>query len=148
MIKTISYIGLGTMGSGMAANLLKAGYDLTVWNRSARKCEPFARKGARVAGTPADAVRDVDLVRYSLSNDQAVEEVVFGAKEILSGIKEGQIAMDMSTVLPATSLREQEAYIKHGVDFLDALRSLVANKNRQTPSFVLWPRATRPSLKK
>jgi 3-hydroxyisobutyrate dehydrogenase-like beta-hydroxyacid dehydrogenase len=84
------------------------------------KCEPFARKGARVADTPADAVRDVDLIMYSLSNDQAVEDVVFGTKGILSGIKEGQIAIDMSTVLPATSLREQEAYAKRGVDFLDA----------------------------
>src|SRR5438093_6480221 len=119
MIKTISYLGLGTMGSGMATNLLKAGYDLTVWNRSAAKCEPFARKGARVAESPADAARDVDLVIYMLSNDQAVEEVVFGANGILSGINEGQIAMDMSTVLPATSLREEEAYAKHGVDFLD-----------------------------
>ena len=120
MIKTISYLGLGTMGGGMASNLLKAGYKLTVWNRSAGKCEAFARKGARVAESPADAVRDVDLVMYSLSNDQAVEEVVFGARGILGGIKEGQIAIDMSTVLPATSLREREAYAKHGVDFLDA----------------------------
>src|SRR5438477_691349 len=108
------------MGSGMASNLLKAGYELVVWNRSAAKCEAFARKGARVADTPGEAVRDVDLVMYILSNDQAVEDVVFGAKGILSGIKEGQIAIDMSTVLPATSLREQEAYAKHGVDFLDA----------------------------
>src|SRR5213083_370692 len=120
MIKTISYLGLGSMGSGMPSNLLRAGYDVTVWNRSAEKCEPFARKGARVADTPADAVRDVDLVMYSLSNEQAVEEVAFGAKGILTGIKEGQIAIDMSTVLPATRLREQKAYAKHGVDFLDA----------------------------
>jgi len=120
MIKTISYLGLGTMGSGMASNLLKAGHKLTVWNRSAEKCESFARKGARVAESPADAVRDVDLVMYSLSNDQAVEEVVFGARGILSGINEGQIVMDMSTVLPAMSLREQEAYAKLGADFLDA----------------------------
>ena len=119
MIKTISYLGLGTMG-GMASNLLKAGYQLTVWNRSAEKCEPFVRKGARVAKSPSDAVRDVDLVMYMLSNDNAVDEVVFGANGILSGINEGQIAMDMSTVLPATSLREEEAYAKHGVDFLDA----------------------------
>ena len=120
MIKTISYLGLGMMGGGMASNLLKAGYKLTVWNRSAEKCKPFARKGARVAESPADAIRDVDLVIYMLSNDQAVEEVVFGANGILSGIKEGQIAMDMSTVLPATSLREQQAYSMRGVDFLDA----------------------------
>jgi 3-hydroxyisobutyrate dehydrogenase-like beta-hydroxyacid dehydrogenase len=119
MIKTISYLGLGVMGGGMASNLLKAGYKLTVWNRSAEKSEPFARKGARVADTPADAVRNAELVMYSLSNDQAVEVVVFGPKGILSGIKQGQIAIDMSTVLPATSLREQEAYAKRGVDFLD-----------------------------
>ena len=120
MIKTISYLGLGTMGSGMASNLLKAGYKLSVWNRSGEKCEPFARKGARVADTPAEAVRNAELVVYSLSDDQAVEEVVFGANGILSGINAGQIAIDMSTVLPATSLREQEAYSKRGADFLDA----------------------------
>src|SRR5260370_36487974 len=120
MIKTVAYLGLGTMGSGMASNLVKACYKLTVWNRSAEKCEPFARKGARTADTPADAVRNAELVMCSLSNDQAVEEVVFGAKGILGGIKEGQIAIDMSTVLPATSLREQQAYAKHGVDFVDA----------------------------
>ena len=120
MTKKISYLGLGTMGSGMVTNLLKAGYELTVWNRNAEKCEPFSRKGARVAGTPAAAVRDVDLIMYSLSNDQAVEEVVFGSNGILSGINAGQIAIDMSTVLPATSLREQEAYSKRGADFLDA----------------------------
>jgi len=120
MIKKISYLGLGTMGSGMASNLLKAGYKLSVWNRSGKQCETFARKGARVADTPADAVRDAELVMYSLSDDQAVEEVVFGPKGILSGIKAGQIAIDMSTVLPATSLRQQEAYSKRGADFLDA----------------------------
>jgi 3-hydroxyisobutyrate dehydrogenase-like beta-hydroxyacid dehydrogenase len=108
------------MGGGMASRLLEAGYTLTVWNRSVEKCEPFTKKGARVAKTPADAVREAELVIYSLSNDEAVEEVVFGAKGILSGIKEGQIAVDMSTVLPAMSLREQEAYARRGVDFLDA----------------------------
>ena len=119
MIKTISYLGLGTMGSGMASNLLKAGYEVTVWNRNAEKCEPFRRNGAHVADTPADAARDVDVVMYSLSNDQAIEEVVFGAEGILTGVNGGQIAIDMSTVLPGTSLREHEAYAKHGVDFLD-----------------------------
>src|SRR5689334_5833081 len=118
MIKKISYVGLGTMGSGMASNLLKAGYELTVWNRSVEGNKSFARKGARVADTPADAVRDVDLVMYSLSDAQAVEGVDLGGNGIVSGIKAGQIAMDMSTVLPATSCREQEAYSKRGADFL------------------------------
>src|SRR6266436_1356487 len=135
MIKTIFYLGLGTMGSGMASNLLKAGYKLTVWNRSTEKCEPFARKGARVADTPANAVRDVDLVMYSLSNDQAVEEVVFGTKGILTGINAGQIAMDMSTALPATSLLEQEAYSKRGADFLDAP---VFGSKKESANAKLW----------
>src|SRR6202011_4886391 len=135
MIKTISYLGLGTMGSGMASNLLKAGHALTVWNRNAEKCEAFARKGARVAATPAGAVRGAELVMYSLSNDQAVEEVVFGAKGILSGIREGQIAMDMSTVLPATSLREEKAYARHGVDFLDAP---VFGSKKESADAKLW----------
>ena len=89
----------------------------------------------RVADTPADAVRDVELVIYSLSNDQAVEEVVFGAKGILSGSSEGQIAIDMSTVLPATSLREQEAYAEHGVDFLDAP---VFGSKKESADAKLW----------
>src|SRR6266446_5125096 len=135
MINRIAYLGLGTIGSGMASNLLKAGYELTVWNRTAERSEPFARKGARIAGTPADAVRNVELIMYSLSNDQAVEEVVFGAKGILNAIKAGQIAIDMSTVLPATSWREQEAYAKHGVDFLDA--PVFGSKN-ESANAKLW----------
>ena len=135
------------MGSGMASNLLKAGYELTVWNRSVEKCEPFARKGARVAKSPVDAICDVDLVMYMLSNDQAVEDVVFGAKGILTGIREGQIAMDMSTVLPTTSLREQEAYAKRGVDFLDAP---VFGSKQESADAKLWIMAAgnRPFLKK
>ena len=135
MIMKIADLGLGTMGSGMASNLLRAGYDLTVWNRSVEKCKPFARKGARVADTAADAARAVDLVIYMLSNDQAVEEVVFDTNGILSGIKEGQIAIDMSTVLPATSLREQEAYAKRGVDFLD---SPVFGSKKESAEAKLW----------
>jgi 3-hydroxyisobutyrate dehydrogenase-like beta-hydroxyacid dehydrogenase len=147
MIKKIAYLGLGTMGSGMASNLLKAGYQLTVWNRSAEKCKPFARKGARVADTPADAARDVDLVMYILSNDEAVEDVVLGANGILRGIPEGKIAIDMSTVLPETSLRELEAYAKRGVDFIDAP---VFGSKQESAEAKLWIMAagTRLSLKK
>jgi len=120
MIEKIAYLGLGTMGAGMASNLLKAGYKLTVWNRTATKCDPFARKGARVGRTPADAVRDVDLIIYSLSDDAVVDKIVFGKDGVLSAVTAGQIVIDMSTVLPATSLREQKAYEKRSVDFIDA----------------------------
>ena len=135
MIGKISYLGLGTMGSGMASNLLKAGYQLTVWNRSAEKCEPFARKGAHVANIPADAVQGADLVMYSLSDDDAVEKVVFGEQGILSAVTVGQTAVNMSTVLPAISLREQQAYAKRGVDFLDA--PVFGSKN-ESATAKLW----------
>ena len=135
MIKTLSYLGLGTMGGGMVSNLLKAGYEVTVWDRTVEKCKPYARKGARVADTPADAASKSELVMYSLSDDRAVDEVVFGAKGILTEISAGQIAMDMSTVLPATSLREQEAYSKRGVDFLDA--PVFGSKN-ESANAELW----------
>jgi len=105
MIKRISYLGLGTMGSGMASNLLKAGYELSVWNRSGEKCKPFARKGARVADSPADAARDVDLVIYMLSNDQAVEEVVFGANGILNGIE--KFGESLRSPIPALRVVEK-----------------------------------------
>jgi 3-hydroxyisobutyrate dehydrogenase-like beta-hydroxyacid dehydrogenase len=135
MITKIAYLGLGTMGAGMASNLLKASYELTVWNRTTAKCESLAMKGARVAQTPADAVRDVDLVMYSLSDDSAVEQVVFGAGGILSTISAGQIAVDMSTVLPATSLKEQEAYANRGVDFIDAP---VFGSKKESTEAQLW----------
>jgi 3-hydroxyisobutyrate dehydrogenase-like beta-hydroxyacid dehydrogenase len=137
MIRKISYLGLGTMGASMVSNLLKAGYQLTVWNRSADKCKPFGRRGAHVARSQADAVRDTDLVMYSLSNDEAVEKVVFGEGGILSAITAGQVAVDMSTVLPATSLREQEAYAKRGVDFLDAPVFGSKNESAQAKLWVL-----------
>jgi 3-hydroxyisobutyrate dehydrogenase-like beta-hydroxyacid dehydrogenase len=135
MIEKIAYLGLGTMGAGMASNLLRAGYKLTVWNRTAAKCDPFARKGARVALTPADAVRDVDLVMYSLSDDAVVDKIVFGKDGVIHAVIAGQIVVDMSTVLPATSLREQKAYEKRSVDFIDAP---VFGSKKESANAKLW----------
>jgi len=135
MIEKIAYLGLGTMGAGMASNLLRAGYKLTVWNRTAAKCDPFARKGARVAPTPADAVRDVDLVMYSLSDDAVVDKIVFGKDGVIHAVIAGQIVVDMSTVLPATSLREKKAYEKRSVDFIDAP---VFGSKKESANAKLW----------
>src|SRR5947208_14962101 len=75
MIKTISYLGLGTMGSGMASNLLKASYQLTVWNRSTGKYEPFARKGARVANfrSPLLVSNDQNILKRDFSPSFALK---------------------------------------------------------------------------
>lgn len=119
-MERIAYLGLGIMGSGMAANLIRAGYPVTVWNRTAGKADPLVKIGARKASSPAEAVRDVNVVMYCLSNDEAVESVLNSEDGILEGVHSGQIAVDMSTVHPDTSRREAEAYGERGVEFLDA----------------------------
>ena len=119
-MERIAYLGLGIMGSGMAANLLKAGYPVTVWNRSPEAGKPLVEQGAIQAQTPAQAVKDADIIMYSLANDHAVEEVVFGQDGILSNVRSGQIAIDMSTVHPDTAHREAAAYANKQVEFLDA----------------------------
>lgn len=119
-IESIAYIGLGIMGRGMVTNLLKAGYDVTVYNRTIERAEPFAEQGATVARSIADAVRGKDLVMYCLSNDHAVEDVVWGDGGLASSLESGQIAVDMSTVHPDTSRREHAAFAENAVSFLDA----------------------------
>jgi len=119
-MERIAYLGLGIMGSGMATNLLKAGYPVTVWNRSPESCKPLVEQGATQAQTPAQAVQNADVIIYCLSNEQAIEDVVFGQDGILSNVQSGQIAIDTSTVHPDTSHREATAYAKKNVEFLDA----------------------------
>jgi 3-hydroxyisobutyrate dehydrogenase-like beta-hydroxyacid dehydrogenase len=119
-MERIAYLGLGIMGRGMAANLLKAGFEVTVWNRNREKCRPLVERGAQPAETPAEAVINAEVIMYCLSHDAAVEQVVFGEDGILDGVSEGQIAIDMSTVHPDTSVEENRNYVPNGVDFLDA----------------------------
>ena len=80
-IMDLAFIGLGKMGTGMARNLLRAGYTVAVYNRSRQKAEALAADGARVADSPADACADAEAVMTMLADDRAVEEVVFGKKE-------------------------------------------------------------------
>lgn len=119
-MEKIAFLGLGIMGQGMAHNLLKAGYSLTVWNRTVRKCAPLVKRGAAKAVTPAEAAQDADVILYCLADDAAVESVVFGPQGILEGVHSGQIAINMTTQMPALSLREAAAYKAKGVHFLDA----------------------------
>ncbi|URD50953.1 NAD(P)-dependent oxidoreductase [Chroococcidiopsis sp. CCNUC1] len=116
----IAYLGLGIMGSGMVGNLLQAGHSVTVWNRTPDRCTPLVEKGATQANTPAQAVANAEIVMYCLSNEEAIADTVFGEDGILSGVHQGQIAIDMSTVHPNTSRREAVAYAEKGVEFIDA----------------------------
>ncbi len=119
-MEKIAYLGMGIMGRGMAANLLKAGYPVTVWNRSPERVQPLVEQGASSAASPADAVRDADVVMYCLSDDAAVSDLVWGAGALLDGVHAGQVVIDMTTLHPETSRKEAAAFAAKGVEFLDA----------------------------
>src|ERR1035441_5488304 len=94
-IMNIAFIGLGNMGSAMARNLLRAGHELTVYNRTREKA---AAMGVRVAASPAEACRDCEAVVTMLADDHAVEEVFFGSAGLLSGFKAETIHISSSTI--------------------------------------------------
>ena len=75
MIKTVTLIGLGSMGAGIAENILKAGFDLTVYNRTVAKTKPLAKLGAKVSASPSEAARDAEVVISMVSDDTASREI-------------------------------------------------------------------------
>jgi len=101
----IAFIGLGRMGMGMARNLLRGGYDLTVYNRTREKAEALAAEGPRVASSPADACRDAEVVMTMVADDHAVEEIVFGNNGIASAMQGGCIHVSHSTISTALARR-------------------------------------------
>jgi len=119
-MEKIAFLGIGIMGHNVVTNLLKAGYPVTVYNRTATKCEPLVKLGARQAATPADAVVGADVVMIMVNDDTGVDAIVFGPKGALEGVKADQIVIDLTTCLPKTSLREAAAFQTKGVKFLDA----------------------------
>jgi len=119
-MQRIAFLGLGVMGSGIAGTLLKAGYDLTIWSRNPEEEKPLVKSGVEAAPNIAAAVKNAEVIMYSLSNDRAIEEVVFGHGGVLSSVSRGQIVLDHTTVHPETSRRQAIAYAEKGVEFLDA----------------------------
>lgn len=115
----VGFIGLGNMGSPMAANLLKAGNDLVVYNRTAAKAQELVKQGARHAGRIADACKG-DAVFTMLADDHAVESVVFGGEGIIENLKEGAVHISCSTISVALSDRMAEAHRAAGQRFVSA----------------------------
>ena len=115
----IGFIGLGHMGSGMAANLLKAGHNVTVYNRTLSRAEPLIAHGAHLAVNVAEACRG-DVVITMLANDAAVEDVVFGDQGIASALSKGSIHISSSTISVALSERLTEIHAKSGQGFIVA----------------------------
>jgi 3-hydroxyisobutyrate dehydrogenase-like beta-hydroxyacid dehydrogenase len=115
----VGFVGIGRMGSGMAANLLAAGHALTVYNRSAAKAEALVGKGATLATTPAEAARG-EVVITMLADDRAVEQAVFGRDGILDALPRGAIHLSMSTISFALAERLAAAHRDKGQEFVAA----------------------------
>ena len=116
----IGFLGLGIMGTGMAHNLLKAGHQVTVWNRNPEKCKELSDAGAKVAAAPLEALFDADFVMYCLADDFAVDALILGGPKIAEHVTPRTIAINLSTIEPETSLAERSVYEGRGVEFLDA----------------------------
>jgi len=116
----IGFIGLGNMGAAMAANLIKAGHELAVWNRSKPKATPLVEAGAVLAPTPAAAAAAADVVVTMLADDAALDAAVFGEDGLLAGMPPNALHVSMSTIAVATADRIGAAHRSHGQRFVCA----------------------------
>ncbi len=117
---SIALLGTGTMGAGMAANLLKAGFPLTVYNRTRSKAEPLAAHGARIADTPAAAVKGARVILSMLSDDNASREAWTGPSGALAAAEPNAILVECSTASPAWISELADLAKARGLELLDA----------------------------
>ena len=116
----IGFVGLGKMGAGIAGNLIRAGHDVTVYNRTRRKAEALAGKGAHVADSPAATAQGAEAVFSMLANDGAVEEAVFGEAGIAAGLASGTAHISSSTISIAMARRLADEHKKRGQIYISA----------------------------
>ncbi|MGC8670504.1 MAG: NAD(P)-dependent oxidoreductase [Thermoprotei archaeon] len=116
----LGFIGLGIMGSGMAKNLLRAGFPLTVYNRTKSKAEALGNEGAVVVDTPAEVAQRSDAVFEIVTDAPDVEQVLFGKGGVVEGKHDGLIFVDESTNSPSHAKAFSERLSELGIEFLDA----------------------------
>ncbi len=116
----IGFIGLGTMGSAMAARLVEAGHRVSVHNRTRERERPLAERGAQRAASPAEAARGADVLIVIVSDTPDVEQVVFGSDGALDGLDAGAVLLDMSTIAPDATRAFAERAAARGVRWVDA----------------------------
>jgi 3-hydroxyisobutyrate dehydrogenase len=119
-MERIGFCGLGTMGAAMAGNLRKAGYEVTVWNRTPGRAGELTALGAREAATPAEVARNADIVVACVSDTPDVEAVVFGPDGIASGLARGGLVVDCSTISPDATRGFAARLADQGVGWVDA----------------------------
>src|ERR671918_289509 len=120
MADAVGFIGLGIMGRPMAKNLMDAGYDLAVHNRSPEKAEELASEGATAAGSPREVAESCDVVITMLPDSPEVEEVLSGEDGVLEGVREGALIVDMSTISPVVTEGLAGRAEERGASMLDA----------------------------
>jgi 3-hydroxyisobutyrate dehydrogenase len=120
MPERIGFIGLGIMGGGMARNLLRAGFPLTVWNRTASRMDALVAEGATPAESPADLASRSDIIITCVSDTPDVEEVLLGERGAIHGAPPGALVIDMSTISPQATNAIAARLAARGVRFLDA----------------------------
>ncbi|XP_053326971.1 cytokine-like nuclear factor N-PAC isoform X2 [Spea bombifrons] len=118
--KKIGFLGLGLMGSGIVSNLLKMGHSVTVWNRTAEKCDLFIQEGALLGRTPAEVVSTCDITFACVADPKAAKDLVLGPSGVLQGIRPGKCYVDMSTVDPETVAEVAQVIVSRGGRFLEA----------------------------
>jgi 2-hydroxy-3-oxopropionate reductase len=118
--KAVGFVGLGIMGAFMAGNLLEAGHELVVHNRTRTKAERLAQRGARVADSPREAAEGSDVIITMLPGPPQVEEVVAGEGGLLEGAREGSLIIDMSTSSPILARELARTARNKAVGMLDA----------------------------
>ncbi|HET7767944.1 MAG TPA: NAD(P)-dependent oxidoreductase [Chloroflexota bacterium] len=116
----VGYIGLGLMGRPMAENLLKAGFNLAVYNRTRSRAEGLDEHGATCATSIAELASQVDVLCSCVTGPSDVEEIYLGEGGVLSAVQPGALLIDMSTIDPATHRRIADAAKKRGCEYLDA----------------------------
>jgi 3-hydroxyisobutyrate dehydrogenase-like beta-hydroxyacid dehydrogenase len=116
----VGFIGLGQMGTGIARNLIRAGHELTVYNRTRSRAEALKGEGARVADSPADAATGVDVLVTMLADDAAVEQVIFGDGGAMPALPRGAVHLSMSTISVALSARLNDAHHAAGQGYVAA----------------------------
>ena len=135
----IGFIGLGDIGEPIASHLAKDPFELTVWNRTSSKADEFARNHkARVARTPADAVRDAAVVITCLPSSAEVEAVLHGEGGILEGIRKGSVLIDCTSGDPPTSRSIAAELGGRGVEFIDAPVSGGTSGAKSGTLTVMW----------
>jgi 3-hydroxyisobutyrate dehydrogenase len=120
MEKKVGFIGLGIMGLPMARNLIKAGYKVVAYNRTAARCEPVVAEGAERAATPREVARQSPVVITIVSDTPDVESVILGKDGVIEGIARDAVVIDMSTISPEATRKIAARLRERGAHLLDA----------------------------